>query len=72
MHNERIEEYKRKKTALFESGNVDQSARELIIELIEQLEQLAGENHRLRKAVLKATSSHQSKMSTKLRDALYE
>lgn len=43
-----------------------------IEELVAKIEQLAAENIRLRKALLRASSHNGSRMSTKLKDALYE
>ncbi|MFD1176268.1 hypothetical protein ACFQ3W_08145 [Paenibacillus puldeungensis] len=43
-----------------------------IEELVVKIEQLAAENIRLRKALLRASSHSGSRMSTKLKDALYE
>ncbi|WP_169823426.1 hypothetical protein [Paenibacillus yonginensis] len=49
----------------------DEAARELIIQLHSDVQALTAENKRLRKALL-AQRAKGPKMSTKLRDALYE
>ncbi len=44
----------------------------LIRELIEKMENLNAENVRLRKTILRLSSGNSPRMSSKLRDALYE
>lgn len=63
-----FEEYKEwlTKAGFAEDDNVR------IKELVAKLEQLSAENIRLRKALLRASSHNGSRMSTKLKDALYE
>ncbi|NWL87385.1 hypothetical protein DMN77_07185 [Paenibacillus sp. 79R4] len=41
-------------------------------ELIDQLQQLEEENKRLKKTILRLSAKHNPRMSTKLKDALYE
>ncbi|RCX23167.1 hypothetical protein DFP94_101761 [Fontibacillus phaseoli] len=45
---------------------------EMVRELIEKVENLSAENVRLRKTILRQTSGNSPRMSSKLRDALYE
>ncbi|WP_054957194.1 hypothetical protein [Paenibacillus dakarensis] len=56
---------------LKEEEQLSPEATKLIDQLLEELETLARQNVNLRKAALKATSK-QSRMSSKLKDALYE
>ncbi|WP_162515254.1 hypothetical protein [Paenibacillus pinistramenti] len=49
----------------------DEAAKQLILKLQQEVQALAAENQRLRKALL-AQRAKGPKMSTKLRDALYE
>ncbi|UHA73959.1 hypothetical protein [Paenibacillus sp. 481] len=55
-------------------GSVEQTlnpeSKQLMLELLEQIEQLSGENERLRKSILKQVPK--ATMSSKLKDALYE
>ncbi|MGG6309695.1 hypothetical protein [Paenibacillus macerans] len=55
-----------------EQADLGEAERGLIGELIAQLELVTAENLRLRKALLRASSQHGSRMSSKLKDALYE
>jgi len=48
------------------------SNRQWIGELIDQLHQLEEENKRLKKTILRISAKHNPRMSTKLKDALYE
>ncbi|WP_433946364.1 hypothetical protein [Paenibacillus sp. SN-8-1] len=52
-------------------SELDRRVRDELAELQAQIDQLKAENARLRTALLKASASP-SKMSSKLRDALYE
>lgn len=49
----------------------DEETRSLLTGMVEQLQQLEAENKRLRKALL-SLQAKTPRMSTKLRDALYE
>ncbi|MGW9526801.1 hypothetical protein ACWHAM_03450 [Paenibacillus terrae] len=64
-------DYSAKKEALLEQGLVSPQAQELIMELETELDLLRKQNESFRKA-LRAKSAQTSRMSTKLRDALYE
>ncbi|MET3209389.1 UNVERIFIED_CONTAM: hypothetical protein ABIC26_002336 [Paenibacillus sp. PvR008] len=64
-------EYIAKKEALLEQGLVSPQAQELITELETELDLLRKQNETFRKA-LRAKSAQTPRMSTKLRDALYE
>ncbi|MFK4301074.1 MULTISPECIES: hypothetical protein [unclassified Paenibacillus] len=64
-------DYSAKKEALLEQGLVSPQAQELITELETELDLLRKQNESFRKA-LRAKSAQTSRMSTKLRDALYE
>ncbi|MEF2964438.1 hypothetical protein V3851_01235 [Paenibacillus sp. M1] len=46
--------------------------RALVRELLEKAEQISAENLRLRKTIQRLSSANSPKMSSKLRDALYE
>jgi len=48
------------------------SNKQWIVELIDQLQQLEEENKRLKKTILRLSAKHNPRMSTKLKDALYE
>ncbi|MGW8957845.1 hypothetical protein [Paenibacillus sp. NPDC055715] len=63
--------YSAKKEALLEQGLVSPQAQELITELETELDLLRKQNESFRKA-LRAKSAQTPRMSTKLRDALYE
>lgn len=69
--NESIEQYKERITALESAGSLDADTRILLNHLVEDLEKCIQLNLSLRKSVLKSNSK-ESRMSTKLRDALYE
>ncbi|MCM3698276.1 hypothetical protein [Paenibacillus macerans] len=56
---------------LAERPELSEADRQLIRELIAQAEKLAAENVRLRKALLRA-SRNGARMSSKLKEALYE
>ncbi|AET61485.1 hypothetical protein HPL003_23835 [Paenibacillus terrae HPL-003] len=64
-------DYSAKKEALLEQGLVSPQAQELIMELETELDLLRKQNESFRKA-LRAKSAQTSRISTKLRDALYE
>ncbi|WP_220028142.1 hypothetical protein [Paenibacillus sp. S02] len=68
---EKITDYSAKKGALLEQGLISPQALELITELETELNFLRKQNESFRKA-LRAKSAQSSRMSTKLRDALYE
>jgi hypothetical protein len=57
--------------ALLKDESILPQHKEMITKLLSQIEQLQAENGRLRKAVLFHTQKG-SRMSTKLKDALYE
>lgn len=69
--NESIEQYKERITALESAGSLDSDTQMLLNHLVEDLEKCIQLNLSLRKSVLKSNSK-ESRMSTKLRDALYE
>ncbi|GAA0402512.1 hypothetical protein [Paenibacillus motobuensis] len=52
--------------------NESDSNKQWIGELIDQLQQLEEENKRLKKTILRLSAKHNPRMSTKLKDALYE
>ncbi|WP_458464031.1 hypothetical protein [Paenibacillus sp.] len=56
---------------LKEQASLDEAAQTLFEELFAEAERLQASNLTLRKTILKS-SSKESRMSTKLRDALYE
>ncbi|MEK5260472.1 hypothetical protein MKY75_14800 [Paenibacillus sp. FSL L8-0663] len=68
---EKNTDYSAKKGALLEQGLISPQALELITELETDLNFLRKQNESFRKA-LRAKSAQSSRMSTKLRDALYE
>lgn len=57
---------------LLEGTNLEENQRQALMELIQRYEQLRAENARLRKALLRANAHQGSRMSTKLKEALYE
>lgn len=57
---------------MLEQANLGDAERQLLLELIYQFEQVSAENDRLRKALLRVSSQNRSRMSTKLKEALYE
>ncbi|HEY2495326.1 MAG TPA: hypothetical protein VGI33_20770 [Paenibacillus sp.] len=69
--NDTIEHYKELIAAIENQGNQDPSMLLLLNNLMEDLEKCYQQNLSLRKAVLKSNSK-ESRMSTKLRDALME
>ncbi|MDR9852675.1 hypothetical protein RJP21_03540 [Paenibacillus sp. VCA1] len=68
---EKLEDYRERVSALSkELGQLPEAAG-LIEEMLKDLNELVRQNHALRKTILKS-SSKESRMSSKLRDALYE
>ncbi|SDC77524.1 hypothetical protein SAMN02799630_01451 [Paenibacillus sp. UNCCL117] len=65
------QDYK-EKWLLIKEASSDSAVESLVGELIEELERLAGENKRLKTALLKATTAQKPTMSTKLSEALRE
>ncbi|MEK4112418.1 hypothetical protein ABIC86_003326 [Paenibacillus sp. DS2363] len=57
--------------SLKEQGSLNEAAQALFAELFAEAERLQASNLTLRRTILKS-SSKESRMSTKLRDALYE
>lgn len=57
---------------MLDHTEISEQDKALIRELIEQLEKLDAENGRLRRTLLRVSSKNESKMSSKLKDALYE
>lgn len=57
---------------LLEGAELEENQRQALLELVERYEQLRAENARLRKALLRANAQQGSRMSTKLKEALYE
>ena len=55
-----------------ERPGLDQEERERIREAIQELADLRAENERLRKTVVRLRSANTPRMSSKLKDALYE
>lgn len=55
-----------------ERPGLDREELELIREVIQELADLRAENERLRKIVLRLRSANTPRMSSKLKDALYE
>ncbi|OAB46369.1 hypothetical protein [Paenibacillus antarcticus] len=69
--NNTVEQYKERIAALETEGALDLNTQMLLNQLVEDLEKCVQLNLSLRKSVLKS-SSKESRMSSKLRDALYE
>ncbi|WP_068785185.1 hypothetical protein [Paenibacillus phocaensis] len=57
---------------MLEDTNLEESKRQVFLELIDHYEQVRAENARLRKALLRVSAQQGSRMSTKLKEALYE
>lgn len=57
---------------LLEHTGISEQDKMVIGELIGQVEKLTAENGRLRRTLLRVSSKNESKMSSKLKDALYE
>lgn len=58
--------------SLLKLGRLQDKEKVMIQELLEQVEELQLENARLRKALLRANAANNPRMSTKLKEALYE
>ncbi|WP_208618714.1 hypothetical protein [Paenibacillus kribbensis] len=69
--NQKATDYSARKSTLLEQGLISLQAQELISELETELELLRKQNESYRNA-LRAKSAQNPRMSTKLRDALYE
>ncbi|MBA9088569.1 regulator of replication initiation timing [Fontibacillus solani] len=57
---------------LLQHGGLQDKEKAMIQELIEQVEELQAENARLRKTLLRVNAANNPRMSTKLKEALYE
>ncbi|WP_433620054.1 hypothetical protein [Paenibacillus cellulositrophicus] len=68
---EKIEAYKARITELTAELGKDPQVEDLVSSLLADLEEAVQQNHKLRLTLLKS-SSKESRMSTKLREALYE
>ncbi|GGH42969.1 hypothetical protein [Paenibacillus silvae] len=69
--NEVLNSLKQRYKELQEQGKLDEAVQTLFAELMAEAEKLQASNLTLRRTILKS-SSKESRMSTKLRDALYE
>ncbi|MGQ8874633.1 hypothetical protein [Paenibacillus sp. TSA_86.1] len=69
--NEALSSLKQRYEDLNKEGKLDEAAQALFMELMTEAERLQASNLTLRRTILKS-SSKESRMSTKLRDALYE
>ncbi|MBE9912980.1 hypothetical protein G8C92_02875 [Paenibacillus donghaensis] len=69
---EKMERYQNRINELEEELKQVPEVRELLDELLQDLHETTRQNHALRRTILKSSSSKESRMSTKLRDALYE
>ncbi|KAA8782275.1 hypothetical protein ABIE27_000867 [Paenibacillus sp. 4624] len=69
--NEALTLLKQRYEELNKQGKLDEAAQALFTELLTEAERLQASNLALRRTILKS-SSKESRMSTKLRDALYE
>ena len=69
--NEALTSLKQRYEELNKQGKLDEDAQALFTELLLEAERLQASNLTLRRTILKS-SSKESCMSTKLRDALYE
>ncbi|MGO4527558.1 hypothetical protein AB4Z30_00645 [Paenibacillus sp. 2TAF8] len=69
--NEVLTSLKQRYEDLNKAGKLDDAAQALFTELLTEAERLQASNLTLRRTILKS-SSKESRMSTKLRDALYE
>lgn len=68
---ESIEQYKQRIADLERTGSLDSETHNLVNDLVQDLDKCIQLNLSLRKTILKSNSK-ESRMSTKLRDALYE
>ncbi|MDR0266577.1 hypothetical protein [Paenibacillus sp.] len=68
---EKIERYQELISGMEEELDQVPEVKELLEELLQDLNDTVRQNHALRRTILK-NSSKESRMSTKLRDALYE
>ncbi|MNN33801.1 hypothetical protein D3C81_1475730 [compost metagenome] len=57
---------------LLQQGGLQDKEKVMIQQLLEQVTELHAENARLRKALLRANAANNPRMSTKLKEALYE
>lgn len=57
---------------LLQHEGLQQDEKDLIQQLVEQVEGLQAENKRLRKTLLRVNSANNPRMSSKLKEALYE
>lgn len=69
--NNSLQELKEKYEQLVQEVDLDERTRELVADLFAEARRLQASNQTLRRTMLKA-SSKESRMSSKLRDALYE
>jgi len=69
--NATLEQYKERIAAIEREGSLDLNTQMLLNHLVEDLEKCVQLNLSLRKSVSKSNSK-ESRMSSKLRDALYE
>ncbi|WP_145331804.1 hypothetical protein [Paenibacillus xylanexedens] len=69
--NEALTSLKQRYEELNKKSKLDEAAQALFTELLTEAERLQASNLTLRRTILKS-SSKESRMSTKLRDALYE
>ena len=68
---ESIEQYKQRIADLERMGSLDSETHKLVNDLVQDLDKCIQLNLSLRKTISKSNSK-ESRMSTKLRDALYE
>lgn len=68
---EKIEQYKERISGMSKDLEQAPGIQALLDEMLEDLSTSIQQNHALRRTILKSTNKG-SKMSTKLRDALYE
>lgn len=68
---ESIEQYKQRIADLERTGSLDSETLKLVNDLVQDLDKCIQLNLSLRKTIFKSNSK-ESRMSTKLRDALYE
>ncbi|MGN7357474.1 hypothetical protein ACTHPF_08900 [Paenibacillus sp. SAF-054] len=68
---EKIEQYQTRISGLAKELEQAPGAEALLNEMLEDLQAAIQQNHTLRRTILKS-STKESRMSTKLRDALYE